>query len=160
MTTAKVKHRDYVPWGWIAIEFCDVEFFGERAKELDSAWHKITHARYKEYDDIVSSLVANRMVLENNIKKMSEELKALKPWYRPWYNKKEKEIIKKIDSTQSSVFKLNEDIERNESLRFYKASEKRRKLERFLEEKGLVLTNTTAAGDECITYTDIWSDNK
>ena len=37
---------------------------------------------------------------------------------------------------------------------------KRIKLEKFLQEHGLVLDNSNAVGDECITYIDIWKDGK
>lgn len=40
-TTAIVKHRDRVPYGWIAIKFCSVEFLGPLARELDNKWHDI-----------------------------------------------------------------------------------------------------------------------
>ena len=34
-TTCRVKHRDYVPYGYIAIEFCRVEFTGKDWKKYE-----------------------------------------------------------------------------------------------------------------------------
>lgn len=39
---------------------------------------------------------------------------------------------------------------------FYEASEKLSMAKKFLTEHGFVLNSTSAAGDECITHTDIW----
>ena len=157
-TTAKVTYRDHVPWNWYAIEFCEVDFYGERSEELARDWFTITHDRFNFYDNIVNSLLAEKELLELNIKEKSEELKKLKPWYRFWHTKKEKMIIEEIESFLVNVNQLNESIKEHEDHRFYEASEKHLRLERFLKEKGLVLTAVTTAGGECITYIEMWED--
>jgi len=157
-TTAKIKHRDYVPWGWIAIEFCDVEFYGARAKELEKEWHEIEFAKYHEQKPIAENYKTQKYQLEKEIKDIQKQLKESKKWYRFWYNKDEKNLIHLINEKSTTIKNLEVKIESVESDMFYKASTLLRKVEHFLKNKGFVLTNTTAAGDECVTYTDIWSD--
>ena len=47
-----------------------------------------------------------------------------------------------------------DSLERN---MFYKAKELVQKAENFLKENGFILTNVTSNGNECITYTDLWT---
>lgn len=160
MTTAQVKHRDYVPWGWIAIEFCDVEFFGERAKELKDKWSDITMARYRKYKELVEELETKKSDLENEHQRLVKELKSTRRWYRFWYNEKENQLEKQVYNTYSKIQEIDKDIEKYNDMCFYGSVEKRLKLEKFLQEHGLVLDNSNAVGDECITYIDIWKDGK
>lgn len=160
MTTAQVKHRDYVPWGWIAIEFCDVEFFGERAKELKDKWSDITMARYRKYKGLVEELETKKSDLENEHQRLVKELKSTRRWYRFWYNEKENQLEKQVYNTYSKIQEIDKDIEKYNGMCFYGSVEKRLKLEKFLQEHGLVLDNSNAVGDECITYIDIWKDGK
>ncbi|MDD6023618.1 MAG: hypothetical protein PUC06_05165, partial [Oscillospiraceae bacterium] len=62
ITTAKITYRDYVPYGWIALKFCRVEFYGYRAKELERKWDGIKNVRYTNYNALVKknkSTIAN-----------------------------------------------------------------------------------------------------
>lgn len=160
MTTARVRHRDYVPYGWIAIEFCEVEFFGTRARQIEEEWKKICNERYNKYNNLVEALKFKKNKAQQEIDKLSGELKESKPWYRPWHNKTEKDIIKKIDELIENINGLDRSIKRNEDMRFFAQSEKKRNLENLLKRSGFVLTNTAAAGDECVTYTDIWTSER
>ena len=157
-TTAKVEYIDYVPRGYLDIRFCEVNFYGERSEELAQEWFAIKQNRYNFYDSIADGLLAQKELLELNIKEKSEELKNLKPWYRFWHTKKEKMIIEEIESLQININQLNESIVENKHNRFYETPEKHLRLERFLREKGLVLTGVTATGSECVTYIEIWED--
>lgn len=160
MTTARVKHRDYVPYGWIAIEFCEVEFFGKRARELEEEWNKIKSERYNKYDRVVKALEFKKNKAQKEINELSDSIKKSKPWYRPWYNKTEKEILAKINKLIKDIDGFNDGIKNNGDMRFFAQSEEKRNIENLLERSGFVLTDTTAAGDECVTYTDIWTSEK
>lgn len=157
-TTAKVKHRDYVPWGWIAIEFCDVKFFGERAKELEEKWREIEFSKYRMQRPIVDECELKKSVLQEEIEELRKKLKVSKKWYRPWYTKEEKQFISSINKKTNDIVTLDGEIAVAKDNMFYDASVLRRKAEKFLERNGFVLTSSTAAGNECVTYTDIWSD--
>ena len=157
-TTAKVKHRDYVPWGWIAIEFCDVSFYGARAKELEEKWRNIEFSKYHEQKPIVERCELEKSVLQEEIKELQKKLKNSKKWYRPWYTKEEKQFICFIDEKNKAIWNLDEKISVAKDNMCYEAATLKRKAEQFLKNNGFVLSNTTAAGNECVTYTDIWSD--
>ena len=157
-TTAKVKHRDYVPWGWIAIEFCDVKFYGVRAKELEEKWRDIEFFKYREQKPIVEECELEKSVIEKEIEELQRSLNTSKKWYRPWYTKEEKQFISSINKKRNAIENLDEQIAMAKDNMFYDAATLRRKAEQFLQNNGFALTNTTAAGDRCVTYTDIWSD--
>lgn len=42
-TIAKMEYRNYVPYGWIAIEYCNLEFIGYNANELTDKWCEIKY---------------------------------------------------------------------------------------------------------------------
>ena len=157
-TTAKVKHRDYVPWGWIAIEFCDVSFYGTRAKELEEKWRNVEFFKYHEQKPIVEKCELEKSVIEKEIEELQKKLNTSKKWYRPWYTKEEKQFISSMDEKRKIIITLDEKISVAKDNMFYEAATLKRKAERFLTDNGFVLTNTTATGNECVTYTDIWSD--
>lgn len=153
-TTAIVEHRDYVPYGWFAIEFCDVKFLGPNSDELDDQWHKI---EYKKYDE-KKLLINEREVCKDNLLKQIEKFKEKinRPWYRFWYNSEEKELIKKIEILEEEIAECDAEIEELEDDKFYSATEKVRMAEEFLTEKGFVLHNHSSSGEECVTHKDIW----
>ena len=157
--TATVKHRDYVPYGWIALEFCSVDFAGPRSEELSSAWRKIeysklheTEAKIKELEEHVEMFELDKKILKTNTPK--------KPWYCFWTTKEDKELAKKIDECDSRIHQLQIQIEKLDKEKFFDVHTLHRKAEKFLEENGFYLHNTSSSGDECVTHTDIyWSDN-
>ena len=157
--TATVKHRDYVPYGWIALEFCSVDFAGPRANELGEAWRKIEYsklhdaeAKIKELEGHIETFELDKKILKTNAPK--------KPWYRFWKTKEDKKLDKKIDECDSRIHQLQLQIEKLDKEKFFDSYTLRRKVEKFLEEHGFYLHNTSSSGDECVTHTDIyWSDN-
>jgi chromosome segregation ATPase len=155
MKTAKVQYRDYVPYGYIAIEFCDVEFYGDDSNKLKEGWEKIKKDRYHKYDTAVNRL-QYRLDSLTATRKDLEKIKNAKPWFRFWYNKEEKEAIAKIEDIFNDIVKIEEQIEEYENLRHMTAQETKRVLEEFLKDNGFVLTNTDSSGIECVTHTDIW----
>lgn len=156
-TTAKVEHRDYVPYGWIAIEFCEVEFFGPRAKEMNAKWNAITHARYEEYESICSQKQERIDEATKEIEDIQKDIKSSKPFYRFWYNSDEKIMLAKVKALKAEISVLEEKIEEVKDKRFYGVYEKHRKLERLLDENGFTLTSTSSRGDRCITKVEIWT---
>ena len=81
-TTCRIEHRDYVPYGWIAIEFCDVEFMGKNAKQYEREWHDIEFVklrkREKEIENIDSTLQIIAEELEFVLNLQSELKKEIK----------------------------------------------------------------------------------
>ena len=86
-TTAIVKHRDRVPYGWIAIKFCDVEFLGPLEDELNNKWHDIEFKKYRQNKEKIEECETTKEILEDKIKDFKKQIN--KPWYRFWYNSEE-----------------------------------------------------------------------
>lgn len=155
-TTAKVKHRDWVPYGWIAIEFCDVDFYGFRAGEMDKKWHDITRKRYDTYDSLYKENETKIQDLHNNTKDIRKQVKESKPFYRFCYNEVEKEMLFKADNLSKKAYELEKENEQIKGKRFFNVYECHRKIEELLQQNGFVLTHASSTGEECVMETEIW----
>lgn len=156
-TTAKVEHRDYIPWGWIAIKFCDVEFYGSRAAEMSKKWQKIKSERYEKYDSLCKE---NEMKIEawrTLASSIRDNVKNSKPFYRFWYNKSEKDMLATAAKHLSQANELEEENEKVKANRFFETFECRMKIEELLRQNGFILTNASSRGKECITKIEIWT---
>lgn len=173
-TTAKVEHRDYVPSGWIAIEFCNVHFYGFRAKEMERKWRDIEDKRYVQYAPIYEKNKAKIHNMRNQINAINAQKESLinskpsKPFYRFWYNKAEKTKISEIDKILDELSKQADELiieankleKKNEEIgekRFFEVYECRTKIETLLQQNGFVLTHTSSEGKECVTRTEVWT---
>ena len=156
-TTAKVEHRDRVPYGWIAIEFCDVDFYGFRAEEMKKKWRDIEHKRYVEYNTLYEENKAKIQAMENSADAIREVVKESKPFYRFWYNKDEKEMLSKADELLDQADELKKENKKVKKKRFFETYECLRKIEELLQENGFVLTHTASRGEECIVKTEVWT---
>lgn len=154
-TTAKIEHRDYIPWGWIAIPFCRVSFQGADADAMQREWGKITSARFQQYNTLVEEGEARIESLNNKIKMIQDEIH--KPWYRPWYNASEKAKLSQIATIRKEIEQIELDNVENKKKRFYDSYECHRHAETFLNKNGFYLTHTSTSGDECKTHTEIWT---
>ena len=153
-TSAKVEHRDYVPWGWIAIPFCRVSFFGVDAEKLDKQWNEITSKRYQEYNFIYELNIKKIEKMKSDIKNIEDSIH--RPWYRFWDTPEEKTKKREIEKIQQEIQKLelkNIDIGKK---RWFDSYEYRRRLEDFLQKNGFYLNDTSSSGDECKTHTEVW----
>ena len=156
-TTAKVEHRDHVPRGWIAIEFCNVNFYGFRAEEMEKKWRDIEYKRYVEYDSLYKQNETKIKDLRNTANSIYNHVRKTKPCYRFWYSKAEKEVLSKAKNLLIQAEELerkNQDIGKQ---RFFNTYESRRKIERLLQQHGFVLTQTSSRGEECVTKTEVWT---
>lgn len=156
-TTAKVKHRDYVPWGWIAVEFCHVNFYGFRADEMKRKWDAIENKRYQEYDSIYKANEIKIQSLRSQADAIYKRVKESRPFYRFWYNKAEKEMLADAQKLSNQAYELEEENEKVKDKRFFGSYECRRKIEALLQQNGFVLTHTSSEGDECVTETEVWT---
>jgi archaellum component FlaC len=156
--TATITYRTYIPWGWIAIPFCRVEFMGSDNKlieQLEDKWHDVEFEKYHEMDNLIKGLKTNIELLSSQIEQLETEYKQSKKWYR-FANKKERQLKKEIENKQASIFQINGQIKKYDNDRFYDATELRTKATRFLSDNKFVLMNKSSAGDECVTHTEIW----
>lgn len=175
-TTCRVKHRDYVPYGYIAIEFCDVKFMGKNSKKYEREWYAIEfkklRQREKEIEDINEEVKAITKEIEisldskNNIEKEIKKMRKKLSFFARLFNSDTEEIKDKknvlkllIYSIDCKINKYNELIVLKNNLdqdKFYSQSEIMVKIERYLIDNGFRIINSSQSGGECKTQTDIW----
>lgn len=156
MTTAKIKYRTYVPYGWIAIEFCYVEFFGDNNTSLEKEWHDIKFKKYREKQPTIDSLNARNIDLKKDEDILRNQINFIHKWWKIFGSKNEKLLWNQVFNIRENMNNINNEIKKHESDLFYSASELKHKTERFLESKGFIFDATSSAGSECVTHTDVW----
>lgn len=156
MTTARVKYRDYVPDDWFAIEFCDVEFFGNNADILSQKWHSIEYEKCREFRPKADDLENQMDILEKERNSIEIELRNSRHWWKFWSGKYEKELKGRLSRTNQTIKEIKSEFKQVENNMFYDVSTLVRKAEKFLAENGFILKSTNSSGNECVTHTDIW----
>lgn len=162
VTTAKVEHRDYVPIGWVAIEFCDVEFYGYRASEMSKKWDNIeTKLRNEQEEERVRTISQNEARIRNLRQVAEERRKEIRNGrhvLRLWYNEEEKKLLQHVWDMEDEADRLENE---NDELRNKKHSidtyTLRRNIEKFLQDRGFALTQVSSRGDECVTKIEVWT---
>ncbi len=148
LTTAIYKHRDYVPFGWLAITFARLEFMGKDADKYNNEWKKIERKIKEPIFAILKKINVNKERIEESYKILER-----KPWYRFWDNKEEAVSRRKIDNLSAENIALQEEYDKlNKDIDFAL----RCGIERFLRENHFAMVRRDTRGDECCTYTDIY----
>ena len=156
MTTAWVKHRDYVPDDWVAIEFCNVEFFGDNADFFSKKWRDIEYEQYQKLKPKTDDLKERKKLLKKERNSVKAQLNNSKRWWKFWKGKIEKELNGRLSEINQSIEEIKSELTQIENNMFYEAYTLVRKGEKFLSENGFVLKSTNSHGNECVTHTDIW----
>ena len=144
MTTAKVEYRNYVPTDYIAIKFCKVEFYGKREFEMTQKWKEKVDLRRKRYGG------------NNELKRIKSFLKTSRPFYRVWWNKEEKEMLKRTEEITEEIVELEDE---NKKLKYdvnFNVFEIYQELAELLKKNGFIFTNLITAGRECTTKYETW----
>lgn len=157
MTTARAKHRDYVPFGWIPVEFCKVDFFGDEAESFDSMWREIEYKKYNQVAPEIKRVKSRIAECVAEIDTIERKLEQVKRWWRLWKTAEEKELKQKQSMLFHNIQEAKAEEDSLKSDMFYEAKKIVLKAENFLKENGFVLTNASSNGNECITYTDLWT---
>ncbi len=156
MTTAKVEHRNYVPTDYIAINFCKVEFYGKREFEMTQKWKEKVDLRRKRYGGNIQKNEEKINELVNELKKIKSFLKTSRPFYRVWWNKEEKEMLKRTEEITEEIDELEDE---NKKLKYdvnFNAFEIYQELAELLKKNGFIFTNLMTAGRECPTKCETW----
>lgn len=156
-TTAKVEHRDYVPFGWIALRFCHVNFYGFRAEEMKQKWEDIENKRYQKYNSIYKENKIKIQSLRTQVDAIYKQVKESKTFYRFWYNKAEREMLADAQKLSCQADELEEKNEENRGKFFFDTYECRRKIEDLLQQNGFVLTHTSSEDEKCVTKIEVWT---
>lgn len=175
-TTCRVEHRDYVPYGYIAIEFCNVKFMGKDKRKYEKEWNNIEFKKLNQREEEIKEIneklktineeIKTLLDLENNIEEEIKEMrKKLSIFARLFKGdteeiKDKKNVLKLlIYAIDCKINKYNELIALKNNLdedKFYSQSELMCKIERYLEDNGFRIINSNQSGGECKTQTDIW----
>ena len=156
MTTAKVEYRNYVPTDYIAIKFCKVEFYGKREFEMSQKWKEKVDLRRKRYGVNVQKNEERINELEDELKKIRNFLKTSRPFYRVWWNKEEKEMLKRAEEITEAIEGLKD---KNKKLKHdvnFNVPEIYEELASLLKKNGFIFTNLMTAGGECTTKYETW----
>lgn len=149
--TARVEHRDYVSYNWVAVKFCRVEFHGKLAGEMKKKWRKAENELINQSKNRYQMKLNKVLDLRREADEILKEVKSGKPFYRFWYNEAERKRVAKAR-------KLHERAEKIEASakEYPTAYETYRCVEKFLQQEGFVLMHTESRGKECITKTELW----
>ena len=172
-TTCRVEHRDYIPYGWIATKFCNVDFTGKYSNEYKSELHDIVFEKYHKREKEIKDINEKINTINKKIKNLSEEImrankeikemhKKLSIFDRLFKNNTKEIKYKKKLLMYCIMIKINEyntlvDSKSNlEKDRFYSQFEKMYKTEEYLKDNGFRMISSSQSGGECVTKTDIW----
>jgi hypothetical protein len=153
-TVAQITYRLHVPNHYLGVPFCNVTFTGERQAELYCEWAKMEKTKYNDNTYLIEECKKSIEEIKSNIKELKEQIQ--KPWYRPWYNKKEKMLLQRISHLQNRLSLYKDRRNKLEDECHFNSSEYLERIEEFLQDKGFIPKNQIVKGTECFTHTDIW----
>lgn len=157
-TIATLKYRNHVPMGWLAIEFCELDFMGikdDLVTSMNNKWHATRFQKLHEVEEKIEGLNANKKLLETQVTELESKYKQSKKWYR-FANKQERLLKNEIEQKRCSIADINTAISEFENDKFFTASELHRKASELLINNNFVLISKSSAGSECVTHTEIW----
>lgn len=175
-TTCRVEHRDYVPYDYIAIEFCEVEFIGKNARQYENEWHNIKFAKCRKREKEIKNIDTTLQIITKELEfvlnlqsELKEEIKSLRKKlsiFRRLFKGDTGEILIKKEKLEQLISTENHRIDKYNKLinlkndldedKFYSQYELMRKIERYLENKGFRIINSSQSGGECKEQIDIW----
>jgi hypothetical protein len=157
-TIATLKYRNHVPYGWVATEFCHLDFMGikdDLVKSMNDQWHNAEFEKHNMAKEKIVTLNANKELLSAQVSELESKYKQSKKWYR-LANKYEKSLLNEIEQKRCSICDIETAIEQLESDKFFSASELHKKASELLVKNNFILISKSSAGNECITHTEIW----
>lgn len=155
---ATIKYRDHVPYGWIANEFCELEIMGVKdsiVQAVNKEWDKVRFEKYDKVKEQIAALEAQKVLLNTEAADLDAKYKSSKKWYR-FANATEKAWKNSAEMKRSEIYQIDSQIQDLDNDKFFTASELKRKARDLLVRHGFVLINTSSAGDECVTHTEVW----
>lgn len=155
-TTAEVTQISYYSLPHTIVTFCDVKFYGFRAEEMNEKWQEIKSERYHTYNSICEQNEKRSENLRAKVRNIHTQIRETRPFYRFWYNKKEKEMVDEADDLIRQANYLEKENQDLRSKRFFDGFEGHKKILEFLIQKGFSLTHTSTEGDEYMKKVDVW----
>lgn len=157
-TTCVVKHRDYVPDGWIAIDFCEIYFSGHRSDDFEEQWRKIEYEKYDAMQEKIKPLELERLELKKQLTDITQQINIIKKKRSLFhtYSKEIRQLYTEFEDAELKIKEVKHKIKKLKNNRFYKTRELIVKINDFLEEKGFHIISSSSKGGECSTEKDIW----
>lgn len=130
MITAKLKYRDYVPFLTYAVEFADIDFYGNsKAVELLNVYRDLK--KFQNYDKTEIKIDFLKAKLEENRskeKQIIEKIRNLKKKYKITILFKDvRKEIKELEKTKSKLYyqdyEIRKKIEQLDDARFLSTSQ-------------------------------------
>lgn len=158
-TTCLFKYRTHVPYGWIAVTFCSMDFSGYNSDYYQRKYRDLAYGNKKEvgrhmrqfksdnkHDE--ESLKQKRTVLENlkNEKNPFNPIINTYRW-RLWREQQREKISDTEKDIKTLENRLDNELENEDTALKYDCEE-------FLESNGFVRMSVDEK--ECNTYTEMW----
>lgn len=151
-TTAKVQYEDYAHQG----KFCNVNFYGFRAEEMQEKWSETKVKRCKYLTFIYEGNEQESKRMRRKAKAIYNQIAKSKPFYRWWYNQAEKAMINEADKLIKEAYQLKEKNKEIAEKLSVDNNEACTEIKEFLQDNGFVSTGVSFIGDECITNIECW----
>lgn len=156
MTTARIEYRDYVPTDYIAIKICKIEIYGERDLEMNQKWKEKVALRRKRYSADIQKNEEKIKECENEQKRIKNFLKTSRPFYRVWWNKEEKEKLKRMEELDEEINGLEGEIKKLKYDMNFNVFEIYQELTDLLKKNGFIFVNLSTSGGKCATKYETW----
>ncbi len=130
MTTARVKYRTFVPFGWIAVKFCNVDFFGDETELLNDMWKEVQYEKYNTAKFSVDRIQTSIRLHEVELDKIRQRIKETKRRLLIWKTAEEKELKSKEMALVRNIENERAEKDLLENDMFYDAMELVSKAER------------------------------
>lgn len=145
-TVACIDSRFYVPSGWIAITFCDIDFSGYNSSEFESDIQEDYDKKFDidnldtlmdECESKIESIKTQINTLENKLQNLSFFAFADK-----------RDTREKIEELEQSLYESNKDKEKIENM-FPDVYDEYFFYKQWLENHNFIFDSKVCSGDEC-----------
>ena len=152
-TVCELKYIDCIPYKYVAVEFCHVNFMGDDAELYSKQWCNIEYDKFYKAEDEFQSLRNKLNKLYSEHKSLNDDRtffqKIIKNYNTPnWKRKAELDI--EINITEKRIIELGRH-------RFDEASQLVEKTRDFLNNNNFLITSHSANGDRIETHYEIWT---
>lgn len=152
-TVCELKYRDYIPYGWIAIEFCHLNFMGDSEYTYRNMWDAIAYDKFYKSEEEIKQLREQADVLRAEYESLPDD----RTFFQKLIGSRNTPNCKLKDEIDSEINAIGEQLAGLGENRFYKSSELVVKAHIFLKEHGFLITNHSVGGDELKTHYEIWT---
>lgn len=155
--TAEMEYRDYVGMWEIAVEFCDVDFYGDSNEvgKLKKDWHDIEYADYEAYDALAAKSREEAESLAKELEARDKERSELMFPLCFWRYKTYCELAEKRDLVAEKAEKAQKETKKLEDKRFKSVHQLKKEAKDFLSSNGFVPETVSHNENKNIT-TEIW----